>query len=331
MPKGKHLSNFEKGQIMAFHHECWGLSSIADELGRSRTVIGNFLRNPDGYGAKKRSGRPQKLSKYHQRRIIREATVNKLGSKGIVKALQLTVSPRTVRRMLHGCSNLSFKKVCTTPAMQKRHMLARERWALQKVTWTAGKWGTIAWSDEKKFNLDGPDGFAYYWHDLRREPEPFSKRQNGGDSLMVWGAFAGTKKSKLVILNGKQDGAKYLKTLQDYLVPFADDLPVSWTFMQDGAPCHRANIVKDWFEEEDFRVLDWPAYSPDLNPIENLWGILARKVYGNQRQFECLESLEECVMEAWDNIGEETLRNLVSSMQRRCTKVLQSKGKKIDY
>ena len=44
----------------------------------------------------------------------------------------------------------------------------------------------VIFTDEKKFNLDGPDGFKYYWHDLRPEPEWFSKRAFGGGSLMVW-------------------------------------------------------------------------------------------------------------------------------------------------
>jgi len=129
---------------------------------------------------------------------------------------------------------------------------------------------------------------------------------------MVWGAFVGAKKSNLVVLDGRQDRRKNVRTLEDALIPFAEDLPVSWTYMQDGAPCHRANIVKNWLDGEDIGGMDWPAYSPDLNPIENLWGIIARKVYENQRQFKSLESLEECVMSAWESIGEETLQNLVN-------------------
>jgi len=263
--------------------------------------------------------------------VVREAVASKKGSASIVKALQLNVKARRVRQVLHEAVHLRYKRVKTTPAMKLHHQKKREEWALEKVTWTQQKWDTVVWSDEKKFNLDGPDGLAYYWHDLRREPEMFSKRQNGGESVMVWGAFGGKKKSELAILCGKQNGVKYVRTLEDYLIPFSEVLPVSWLFMQDGAPCHRANIAKDWLYDEGIRVIDWPAYSPDLNPIENLWGVLARKVYNNQRQFEDVDSLVECVLAAWASISEEYLQNLVDSMQRRCTKVIQCKGKKIDY
>ena len=42
---------------------------------------------------------------------------------------------------------------------------------------------------KKKFNLDGPEGYRYYWHDLRKEKQYFSKRHFGGGSLMIWGAY----------------------------------------------------------------------------------------------------------------------------------------------
>ncbi|UMM13991.1 hypothetical protein L5515_001994 [Caenorhabditis briggsae] len=54
----------------------------------------------------------------------------------------------------------------------------------------ATDWDKIIFSDEKKFNLDGPDGFNSYWHDLKKDPLHFSKRNFGGGRLMVWGAFS---------------------------------------------------------------------------------------------------------------------------------------------
>ena len=68
-------------------------------------------------------------------------------------------------------------------------------------------------SDEKKFNLDGPDGFAYYWHDLRKEQKYFSKRQQGGSGVTIWAAMSYYGLSSVAVIDGSMDSEKYIQVL----------------------------------------------------------------------------------------------------------------------
>ena len=97
--------------------------------------------------------------------------------------------------------------------------------ARQKVTWSE-LWSQTVFSDEKKFNLDGLDGFQYYWSDLRKDEQIFSRRQNGGGSVMVWSAFCERGKSDLALLNGRQTAQNLIQTLENELVPFTTEFYV---------------------------------------------------------------------------------------------------------
>lgn len=75
----------------------------------------------------------------------------------------------------------------------------------------------------------------------------------------------------------------------------------------------------------------WPAKSPDLNPIENLWGILARAVYVNGKQYDTKMELVKAIKKAWAAIPVSTLENLVQSMKKRCMEVYRLEGLKTKY
>ena len=196
----------------------------------------------------------------------------------------------------------------------------------------AVNWKKVVFSDEKKFNLDGPDGLAYYWHDIRREKQYFEKRQQGGESVMVWGAISYYGVNQLAILEGKQDSAAYCRTLEDHLLLFAaETLGETWTFQQDNASIHRSKVTKKWFKDHKVDVLAWPAKSPDLNIIENVWGQLVRAVYPNGKQYHSRNDLIWAIGTAWFELSESYLQKLYRSIPRRLYKVLESKGKSIDY
>ncbi len=94
-------------------------------------------------------------------------------------------------------------------------------------------WCRAVFSNEKKFNLDGPDGYAYYWHDLRKEERIFSKRCFGGGSLMVLGNF-GFNGGRLTIVSCRIYYVDYLNMLESELLPFGEELGgLNWVIQQD--------------------------------------------------------------------------------------------------
>jgi len=97
---------------------------------------------------------------------------------------------------------------------------------------------------------------------------------------------------------------------------------------QDNAPCQKAHINTNWFLEHDneFTVLQWPPQSPDLNPIDHLWGVVQWEIRIIDVQPTNLQQLRNAIMSIWTKISEECFQYLVESMPRRIKAVLKAKG-----
>lgn len=112
------------------------------------------------------------------------------------------------------------------------------RFAEEHITWSPEQWFRVIFSDEKKINLDGPDGSAYYFHDLRKEERFLTRRQMGGGSVMIWACIGHEEKGPIQFLPRRTDSNVYLSLLEQVSGQFDSLTGGRVIFQQDNAPIH---------------------------------------------------------------------------------------------
>lgn len=336
MGSGKRLKPEEKAVIRALSKDSNSGHAIAKKVKRSPSAVNAYLRRLNGPAVRKsKAGRPPKLSERKKRLLLRDARNSGSAAGVLARRHKVPVSVRRVQQILQEDENLAYKKVARVPALTATHKKRRVEWSGVMAGKDANYWDHVIFSDEKRFVLDVPDGCEKYWADKRKPRRTKKRRQGGGGGVMVWGAISARGASRLVVVENTIDAVKYCGVLTDAFLPFielkygAED---DWcVFQQDGASAHTAKFTSEFMMDASITTMSWPAKSPDLNPIENVWAWICREVYEDSRQFDHVDDLTEAIQHAWGRLSTNKLRDLIRTMPRRLGSVLMAKGAATKY
>lgn len=351
-----HLNHFQKGQIIAFKKAKKSNRWISKKLKVGRATVSRVLQRfsaGESLDRHQGSGRPRITTPTTDRLIIREVNRDPFATTTEIRETLATIiggeegsptlSYTSIRRRIRQSGEIGSYWAAKKPFITEENKKKRVEWGLAHRHKTKEEWRKVLWTDESPYVLR----YARKKRVWRRMGERFKEGCTIGTvkhdkKIMVWGCFAAHGVGHLHRVEGIMEQKQYKQILIHHMKPSMHQLfpRHDGVFQQDNDPKHTAKTVTRYLNNNrDIRKLPvignhkkplrWPAQSPDLNPIENLWAILDH----NSRKRKC-NTKEQLMGEleiAWENLPVELLTKLVDSLPNRIEEMLANKGGATSY
>lgn len=321
-----------------------GLSQAdaARRLDVSRSVVQRLwdqFQSDDSVSRRHVPGRPRVTTPAGDRflalsaRRRRSTTVPQLVADHFV-ASGTRISATTVRRRLHN-AGLYARRPVVCVSLNRRQISARLCWAREHVSWTRQQWASVLFTDESRFTLESDSGRQLFWREQRtryNQSNIVERHSYRGGGIMVWaGISLGGHTDLHVFHGGTLTGVRYRDEILDpYVGPYTA-MGNTFILMDDNARSHRALLVEDYLEGHGLERMEWPAQSPDLNPIEHVWDYLGRHVAALSPPPRSLHELEQGLLRVWSSLPISVSDNLIGSMESRCRQCIAVRGGHIPY
>ena len=257
----------------------------------------------------------------------------------MIDEVDSAVKERSIRNLLNEMGRRKWRQR-RCPHLEEHHARQRLEWARRHESFTPEDWARVRWSDE--CTVERGAGIKPVWTFIRPkeqllEHDVQTRRTGKAVKQMFWAAFGEDIRTGLVPLDGDpeaQRGGVTSRVIRDLYQAFLPEfIGPNDIFMQDNAPVHTARIVKQVLEDLHIQVMVWPPYSPDLNPIENLWALMKQEIYKRHPELEhapdteeTLHQLIKAAKEAWQAIDDRVRVKLSATMPHRVKAVIEANG-----
>lgn len=289
---------------------------------------------------KERSGRPLKYDSHTERRIVRafekdpmktSTKMTKEINQGMEEEEQL--STRTVSRIAVN-NGLKSRRPCVKPQLLENHIFDRLTFAREYVSRTSHFWMYVLYCDEVKVELDPIDARKRVRRRTGERLVPknvVGKSKFGGGSVMYWGCLTWNGPGPLVLIPDTLKADNYKVLLENQIPQIKQNMNMQSPYLlEDHSSTHDSHLIKQTKEDLNLRTLNnFPARSPDLNPIENLWSYWKDRI--RERNPQTLDKLQVYASQEWNRITVDICRKYISSMPRRLQAIIEAKGSYTKY
>lgn len=337
-PRGSgDLLPFEKGEIFALsEYAGFTQEQIHNTLQIQTSTVKKYLQR-----VRRNNNNPMFNNRIHHRQIATtqaqiEAICNQSmndrfrSANDIKRNLNLKVSARTVSRRLN---QFGLKARSPSNKIKINDVNAKRRlqWA-NDHKWNVLQWKRVTFSDECCVTVGrGHRKYVRRFVGERDTQHCVEKQCNiSAGSVSIWGAFSWYGFSPLARLRGRQNSETYINVLLNNFINVNQLQPPNGIglLMQDNSPIHKSRLTMQFIRQHRIQLLDWPAYSADCNPIENVWGLLKTRIRKLNPQPLNPDVLFDALQIEWKAIMNncDLRRSYVSSMPRRIRQVISADG-----
>ncbi|GFW04219.1 transposable element Tcb1 transposase [Trichonephila clavipes] len=297
MAQRKHLGDFLRARIIG-RLECGRTQlEVSEELGIAQSVISRLWQRFQDDGNVSRcysTGRPRVTTPNEDRYIYlavtakrnRRSTTSYL-YRQLSSATGTTVSRQTVYRRL-GYIGLYARRPVRCVPLTATHCRLRLTWSKEHALWTPQQWSCAMFSDESRFSLQSDFRRTLIWRapgTRYHQENTIERHRYGGAGWLVWRGIILGSRTDLHVQSVTMTGHIYRDViLEQHVRLFRGAMGAEFLFMGDNARPHCANIVDECLQSEDITRMDWPAYSPDLNAIEQGWRTNGTRASDGTRQ-----------------------------------------------